>query len=133
MQNTRDTTLLAYRDRLFGYAMFLTHNYASALDLVQETYLRALVAQERLPKPSEGKGWLFTILRNIWLNQLRRRPTVRETVELISEGNLESAASDSTDPHILYVRRIVTTQVREAINKLPTKFREIILLREYEE
>ena len=133
MQNANDTTLLAYKDGLFGYAMFLTHNYASAADLVQETYLRALNAKERKPTLSEGKGWLFTILRNIWLNQLRRRGTVRGIVDLISEGILEPAASELTDPHILYVRHIVTTQVREAINKLPTKLREIILLREYEE
>ena len=133
MQNTIYTTLLTYRDGLFGYAMVLTRNYASAADCVQETYIRALNAKERLPKPSEMKAWLFTILRNIWLNQLRRRRTSCEIVDLISEGHLEPAASDSTDPHILYVRHVVTTQVREAINTLPTKFREIIVLREYEE
>ena len=92
MQNTKDTTLLAYMDGLFGYAMVLTRNYASAADLVQETYLRALNVKERLPWPSEVKGWLFTTLRNIWLNQLSR-----EIVELISEGNLETAAGDPMD------------------------------------
>jgi hypothetical protein len=47
-----------------------------------------------------AKGWLFTILRNIWLNELRRRRTVREIVDLKGEGNLEPAAGDSTDPRI---------------------------------
>jgi RNA polymerase sigma-70 factor (ECF subfamily) len=135
MQNTKDTTLLAYTDGLFGYAMILTQNYTSAANLVQGTCLRALNAKERPRKPSEVKGWLFTILRNTWLNQLRRRRAAREIADLniISEGNLEPAAGDSTDPDILYVRHSVTAQVREAINKLPTEFREIIFLREYEE
>lgn len=136
MQNAKDMALLACMDGLFGYAMVITHNYASAADLVQETYLRALNAKEHPRNHGEVKGWLFTILRNIWLNQLRRRRTAREVADLniIGESNLKLAADDSTaDPHTLYVRDIVTTRVREAISKLPTKFREIIFLREYEE
>ena len=133
MQNSNYKTLLDHMDGLLGYAMVLTHNHASAADFVQETYLRALNAKERLPKSSEVKAWLFTILRNIWLNELRRRSTVRKTSHLISGDNLAPASTDSTNPHILCVRNIMTTHVREAINQLPTNFREIILLREYEE
>src|SRR5277367_7020360 len=115
MQNTNFKTLMDHRSGLFGYAMALTHNYASAADVVQETYLRAFSAKERLPEPSEVKAWLFTILRNIWLNELRRRPTMRETVHLSNEDTSAPAATDSTNPHVLYLRRSVITQVREAI------------------
>jgi RNA polymerase sigma-70 factor (ECF subfamily) len=135
MQNTKDTALLTYMDGLFGYAMILTHSYTSATDLVQETYLRAFDAKKHPRKPGEVKGWLFSILRNIWLNQLHRRRTAREIVDLsiISESNLEPAAGDSTDPHTLSVRHSVTAHVREAIDKLPSEFREIVFLREYED
>jgi RNA polymerase sigma-70 factor, ECF subfamily len=134
MQTTTDDNLLDYMDGLRKYAMFLTHNDASTPDLLQESYLRALGAKGRLPKDSNLKAWLFTILRNTWLNQLRRRRTAREVVDLDIAGkrHLEPASDDSTDPHILYMRHIVIAQVREAISRLPAEFRQVIFLREYE-
>ena len=63
--------LLEYLDGLFGYAMALTRNSFEAEDLVQETYVRAMEAMGRLRQDSNIKAWLFTILRNIWLNQVR--------------------------------------------------------------
>jgi RNA polymerase sigma-70 factor, ECF subfamily len=59
-----------YLDGLYSYALILTRNPAEAADLVQETYVRAIPAMGRLRADSNTKGWLFTILRNIWLNQL---------------------------------------------------------------
>src|SRR5277367_2817735 len=69
--NLAETIGIEYLDGLFGYAMVLTRNHAEAEDLVQETYVRAMQAARRLRADSNIKGWLFTILRNIWLNQLR--------------------------------------------------------------
>jgi RNA polymerase sigma-70 factor (ECF subfamily) len=61
-----------YLDGLYGYAMVLSRNNAEAEDLVQETCLRALRGLDGLRSGDSAKSWLFTILRNIWLNQLRR-------------------------------------------------------------
>jgi RNA polymerase sigma-70 factor, ECF subfamily len=46
--------------------------------LVQETYVRAMPAMNRLRTESNVKGWLFTILRNAWLNHLRKQRTAPE-------------------------------------------------------
>jgi RNA polymerase sigma-70 factor (ECF subfamily) len=51
--------------------MTLARDQAEAEDLVQETYLRALQAVDRLRPDSNLKSWLFTILRNLRLNQVR--------------------------------------------------------------
>ena len=67
-----DATGVEYLDGLYSYALVLTRNHAQAEDLVQETYVRALPAIGRLRAGSNTKGWLFTILRNVWLNQLRK-------------------------------------------------------------
>jgi len=64
-----------YLDGLYGYAMVLSRNRTEAEDLVQETCLRALRAVGRLRTNGNVKSWLFTILRNIWLNQVRQRRT----------------------------------------------------------
>lgn len=123
-----------YIDELYSYAMVLTRNPAEAEDLVQETFVRALKAIGRLRTDSNIKSWLFTILRNIWLNQLRRRRTGPEMIEMdVDESTTNIAVETSKDPHALYVSKVQHEQVREAIEQLPVEFREIILLREYEE
>ena len=129
-----DTTLPAYMDGLYGYAMVLSRNPAIAGDLVQETYLRALKAKESIRPDSNVKSWLFTILRNIWLNQLRHERAGPKIAELDSDVNLADVPVATTeDPHDLYVRNLQRERVRTAIQQLPIEFREIIILREYEE
>lgn len=121
-------------DGLYSYALILTRNRAEAEDLVQETYLRALQALGRLRPDSNLKAWLFTILRNIWFNQLRKWRTAPEMVELDSDGSGPNhAADDVKDPHATYVSKVEQEQVRAAIQRLSVEFREIIILREYEE
>jgi RNA polymerase sigma-70 factor (ECF subfamily) len=105
-----------------------------AADLVQETYLRALKAKESLRPDSNVKSWLFTILRNIWLNDLRHERAGPKLAELDSDENLADVPiATSEESHDLYVRNLQREQVRTAIQQLPIEFREIIILREYEE
>jgi RNA polymerase sigma-70 factor (ECF subfamily) len=121
-------------DGLYGYAMVLSRDRTEAEDLVQETCVRAVKAIESLQPGSNAKSWLFTILRNIWLNQVRQRRTAPKIVELdVDESTLGLAVEPSKDPHALYVSKVERDQVREAIQQLPEEFREIIVLREYEE
>jgi RNA polymerase sigma-70 factor (ECF subfamily) len=122
-------------DGLYSYALVLSRNRSEAEDLVQETYVRALGAMGRLRPESNVKSWLFTILRNIWLNQLRQRRTAPQIIEMDVEGinaGIGTKTADD-DPYALYVSTVERNQVREAIQQLPAEYREIILLREYEE
>jgi RNA polymerase sigma-70 factor, ECF subfamily len=123
-----------YLDGLYSYALVLTRNPADAADLVQETYVRALAAMGRLRADSNTKGWLFTILRNVWLNQLRKWRNGPQMVEIeVGNGVADSIVEPSKDSHDLYVSKLEAEQVRAAIQGLPVDFREIILLREYED
>jgi RNA polymerase sigma-70 factor (ECF subfamily) len=121
-------------DGLYGYAMVLSRDRTEAEDLVQETCVRAVQAIESLRPDSNVKSWLFTILRNIWLNQLRQRRAAPKMVELdVDESTAETAVEPSKDPHALYVSKVERELVREAIQQLSEEFREIIVLREYGE
>jgi RNA polymerase sigma-70 factor, ECF subfamily len=123
-----------YLDGLYGYAMVLSRNTAEAEDLVQETCLRALRAIDGLRAEGSVKSWLFTILRNIWLNQLRQRRTGPDFIELDADENRTYEPADvRQDPHNGFVNKVEREQVRVAIQQLPVEFREIIILREYEE
>lgn len=121
-------------DGLYSYALILTRNHAEAEDLVQETYLRAMQAVGRLRPDSNMKAWLFTILRNTWFNQLRKWRNGPQMIEIeVGDGPAMDVAEPSKDPYDLYVSNMEAEQVRAAIQELPPDFREIILLREYEE
>jgi RNA polymerase sigma-70 factor (ECF subfamily) len=123
-----------YFDGLYGYAMVLSRNHTEAEDLVQETCVRAMQAIGSLRPDSNVKSWLFTILRNIWLNQLRHRRIAPKTIELDGDDSTaELAVETSKDPHAQYVSKMERDQVREAIQQLSMEFREVIMLREYEE
>jgi RNA polymerase sigma-70 factor, ECF subfamily len=123
-----------FLDGLYGYAMVLSRDRTEAEDLVQETCVRAIQAAESLRPDSNLKSWLFTILRNIWLNQLRQRRTSPNVVELdADEESSDIAVETGRDPYALYVSKIEREQVREAIQQLPDDYREIIVLREYAE
>jgi RNA polymerase sigma-70 factor, ECF subfamily len=122
-----------YLDGLYGYAVVLSRNSAEAEDLVQETYLRALRSVGQLRPDGNVKSWLFTILRNIWLNQVRHKRTVPEMAEIDDRSRAIEPVDAGKDPHEVYVSSIERGRVRDAIQQLPVEFREIIILREYEE
>lgn len=128
-----DATVIDHLEGLYSYALILTRNHAEAEDLVQETCVRAIPAMRRLREGSNTKGWLFTILRNIWLNQLRKSRNGPQWIEM-EFGNevADSLIEPSKDSHDLYVSRLEAEQVRAAIQELPLHFREIIMLREFE-
>jgi RNA polymerase sigma-70 factor (ECF subfamily) len=125
---------IEYLDGLYSYALVLTRNFAEAEDLVQEAYVRAMQAMGRLRADSNMKGWLFTILRNVWFNQLRKCRNGPQMVEIeFGDDAVSSIVEPSKDSYDLYVSKMETEQVRAAINELPVEFREIIILREYED
>jgi RNA polymerase sigma-70 factor, ECF subfamily len=123
-----------YLDGLYGYALMLTRNHAEAEDLAQETYLRAYKAKGRLAHYGNIKGWLFTILRNIWLNELRSRRTRPETaIPDWNEAVARISVPGQKNAHDQYVANVERERVRAAIQQLAVEFREVIVLREYEE
>ncbi len=126
--------LLEHIDGLYSYAMVLSRNRSDAEDLVQETYVRAIPAAKRLRKESNIKGWLFTILKNIWLNQLRNsRVAVPMSGVDIDQFLPGPGAATARDAHEQLITALEQEQVSQAILQLSDEFREVILLREYED
>ena len=124
---------LEHLDSLYGYALTLTHDQTEAEDLVQETYLRAVPAFGQLVPNSNLKGWLFVIMRNAWLNQLRHARSGPRFVELDKEEESVAATDRTTDnPYLLYVRKLEREEIQVAIESLPRLYREIIVLRDIE-
>lgn len=126
--------LLEHADGLFSYALALTRNVHEAEDLVQETYLRAIVAIDRFREDGNAKAWLYTILRNIRLNQVRQQRIRPKLLELDAHENSGDLLIEAgKDPHTQYVCKMEIRQLHEALQQLSKEFREIILLREFAE
>ena len=125
---------LEHINALYGFAMWLTRNSGEAEDLVQETYLRAVRAFGGLVPDSNLKAWLFSIMRNIWLNQLRHSRSGPRFVELVADFEEFTGPGiiANDDPHSMLIRKIKGEDVRAAIESLPVRYREVVVLRDLE-
>jgi RNA polymerase sigma-70 factor (ECF subfamily) len=123
---------LEHLDALFGFAMVLTRNRMEAEDLVQETYLRATRAFGRLLPDTNLKAWLFAIMRNIRLNQLRAAGARPEFIAIDAEEEADLLDPATDDPYVILVREMERETVRSAIERLPDHYREVVVLRDLE-
>lgn len=65
--------LLAIQNKLFRYGCLLTSNQEEAKDLLQATTLKALENQDKFIDNTNFSGWIYTIMRNIFINNYRRQ------------------------------------------------------------
>ena len=108
--------------RLWRYALVLTRASDVAEDLVQATCLRAIERADQFSPATRLDRWLFTILRSIWLNEIRSR-RVREGGGFVdAEDALFSDGARDIETNIL------AAEVLTAINRLPEAQRETVLL-----
>ena len=70
--NTFESQLLGLQNNMFNFALTLTADREIAKDLIQETTLRVLDNKERYLENTNFKGWVFTIMHNIFVNNYRR-------------------------------------------------------------
>jgi RNA polymerase sigma-70 factor (ECF subfamily) len=140
MRETGDCTAtfsqaaLEHIDALYGYAVTLTRDQTEAEDLVQETYLRAVRAFGQLVPNSNLKSWLFVIMRNAWLNQVRHTQSGPRFIELDNEQEDQARWPDqrARDPYVVYLRKLERQEIKQAIESLPAIYREIVVLRDIE-
>ena len=109
----------AYSTDLYRYAMWICGNDALAKDLVQETFLRAWRALDKLKDTGAAKSWLITILRREYARTFERKVpkfTDVEKVIVVDDGELEP--EERTERELL----------RKGIMKLEAKYRDPLLL-----
>ena len=112
--------MLAARPRMRGYALSLCRKADQADDLTQETMVKALANQARFVPGSDLHGWLFTILRNHFLGQLRRQKREVQDVDGNSSARLRIEPAHDA---VLDLR-----DFRAALGALPQTQRQALLL-----
>ena len=66
------TNLMDLQDNLLNFAYMLTSNRDDAYDLLQDTTLKAIDNRDKYADNTNFKGWVFTIMRNLFINNYRR-------------------------------------------------------------
>jgi RNA polymerase sigma-70 factor (ECF subfamily) len=124
---------LVHLDSLYRVALRLTGNVADAEDLVQEAVLRAYRSWEQYTPGTNARGWLITILRNLFINEYRRRSRHPETVDVDTiEPFAVFPEIQDEDPQATFFDSIVDDEVLRALDELPEVFKEAVMLSDVE-
>ena len=113
--------LISIQDELLRFAFKLTADHEDANDLLQETSLKALDNEDKYTPDTNFKGWIYTIMRNIFINNYRR--VVREQTFVDQTDNLyhlnlpQDMAYESTE------RAYDLKEIRRIVNSLPKEYR----------
>ncbi len=121
-----DQILIKNTEFLRPFAFTLTRDQESAKDLVQETLFRALANKEKYHIGTNIKAWMYTIMRNIFINNYRRK-SKQQTIfdhtanDFLIDTNQVAIANEA-------IATLNMKEVQEAIHKLPEIFRNPFLL-----
>jgi RNA polymerase sigma factor (sigma-70 family) len=121
-----DQMLLRNTEFLRPFAFTLTRDHEAAKDLVQETIFRALANKEKYHIGTNIKAWMYTIMRNIFINNYRRK-SKQNTIfdnspnEFLIDANQGAIANEA-------IAKLNMKEVQAAIYQLPEIFRNPFLL-----
>jgi RNA polymerase sigma-70 factor, ECF subfamily len=120
--STFDTRLKSCTGRLYGYAVALTRNPELAADLCQDCMVRVMGRTDAPREERAFRSWLFRIMRNLWIDEVRARG--RRT-ELEAAIELSEAATPSEALERMIVNRIA---VHQAFARLGDDHRDVLAL-----
>ena len=113
-----------HSEAVYRYAYRLTGTVHDGEDLTQQTFVLAQERLGQLREPERARGWLFAILRNLFLKMVQRTEPVAAT----SVGlDLESVAGPDSD------KGVDTAALQCAIDELPLEFRLVLAMFYFEE
>ena len=116
-----DQILIKNTDYLRPFAMTLTRDVESAKDLIQETLYRALANKEKYNAGTNIKAWMYTIMRNIFINNYRRNAkqnTIFDNTpnDFLLDYNQVTTANAAES-------NLLIKEIRHAVYNLPEIFR----------
>jgi RNA polymerase sigma-70 factor (ECF subfamily) len=133
-----DELIVRYQHRLLRYLLYLTSNREMAEDLFQEVWMRVLVRGGQFNGQARFDTWLFTIARNLVIDQRRKR--TMSSLDELFEGNSEDdrpmsfeVAGDEPTPFDRFSNLEDRQRIAAGLMQLDTLHREVLVLRFHEE
>jgi len=119
-----DRLIEQYQHRLLRYLVHLTGRREVAEDLFQETWVRVLERGRQYDGRRDFTGWLFTIARNLFVDQQRRRqPRSEDPAELATAATGQPSALE------LAMQHEQSEQILAGMEQLSAEYREALSLR----
>lgn len=133
-----DELIVRYQHRLLRYLLYLTGNRELSEDLFQEVWMRVLVRGAQFNGQARFETWLFTIARNLVIDQRRKRTmsSLDELVDGASEDDRAMSfeiAADGPTPFDHFSNYEDRERVAAALLEMDTLHREVLVLRFHEE
>jgi RNA polymerase sigma-70 factor, ECF subfamily len=113
--------LIEILPRMRRFALSLSRNNAVAEDLVQSACLRAIAAKQSWQRGTNFSAWIFRIIRNLWLDQLRHRKVAGYEKVIDDELGLVAPGANAET-------QLMLLQVQKAVLNLPDEMREVVSL-----
>lgn len=126
-----NTLVLRYQRQVYNLAYRMLGNAEDSGDLVQETFIRAYGALASFRQDASFLTWLYKIASNLCIDQLRSRKT-RSALSLDSEreeGREPASEARCNAPEDMAVRGAVQEVVHHAIQNLPERYRQVVVMR----
>jgi RNA polymerase sigma factor (sigma-70 family) len=117
-----------YQDRIYRFILGMSGSHEEALDLTQETFLKAYQGMASWQADALFKTWLYRIASNTTMDVLRRR----KIVSYVGIEEWESVASQDAGPERQAQDRQSIDALEQALARIPLLYREALLMRELE-
>lgn len=121
-----DAVYDSFRPRIYGFLVRLAGRKDVAEDLLQETFLRLAASASRLREDTNLRAWLFTVARNVHVSH--RRTLVIDLDRLEGLRLFGDDAAPVPTPFEEAAGSQMERRLEAAIQRLPAKYREVILL-----
>lgn len=132
-----DGEFMPHADALYNFSYHLTGNEDDANDLFQEALLKAWRFIDKYEAGTNAKAWLFTIAKNAFINEYRRKVKTPNRVELQDfvtyQDREDTPLTSGMDLREEMFQYLMGDEVTLAINQLPVDFRTVILLSDVED
>lgn len=120
--STFQERLLAIQRNMLNFAYTLTSNRDDAYDLLQDTTLKALDNEDKYVENTNFKGWVFTIMRNLFIN--RYRANVRASVVIDRSDDLYQLNFSQESGFETPEGAVAVKEIHEALASISEDYRE---------
>lgn len=107
--------ILSMFGKLNNFALSLTSNIDDANDLVQDTYLKVLLSEDKYEEDTNLKAWMLTIMRNTFINDYRKRKRINDVISddtyhhLLDVCYLQSSDRADVNYHVKEINRQINS------------------------
>lgn len=116
-----NTRILNEKQSLKNFALSLTRNNDDALDLVQDTYVKAITYREKFEDSTNLKAWLFTIMKNTFINSYRRAVKTRQIIQ--TNADVAMARAFKNNHQDITESRLAAKDILNKIDNLEDQYK----------